>query len=60
MRLLGSRQPCNWFSCIEVITKRPSGDQVASRCEPFQSSLSGAAAVPGIHSQAPPFCAMAS
>ena len=35
-----SRQPCSAFSCIEVTRKRPSGEKVASRCEPFHSSRS--------------------
>ena len=29
------------FSCIEVTRKRPSGEKVAARCEPFQSSSLG-------------------
>ena len=44
-----SRQPCSVFSCMEVTTKRPSGDQVTSRCEPFHSSISGSASVLGNH-----------
>ena len=51
--LSGRRQPCSMFSCIEVTTKRPSGETKASRCEPFHSSASGAAAVLGNHRLAP-------
>ena len=47
------RQPCSVFSCIEVMTKRPSGETVMSRCEPFQLSVSGLVLAPGNHSVAP-------
>ena len=36
-----------------VIRKRPSGDTVTSRWEPFQLSVSGASAVFGNQSEAP-------
>ncbi len=49
----GSRQPWSVFSCIDVTTKRPSGDQVTSRCEPFHASASGAASVLGNQRLAP-------
>ena len=38
-----SRQPCSVGSCMVVTRNRPSGLNVTSRCEPFQSSISGAA-----------------
>src|SRR5262245_34065535 len=54
------RHTCSMLSCMEVATKRPSGDQVMSRCEPFQNSISGAASVLGNHSVAPSRCDRAS
>src|ERR1700682_2258258 len=36
-----SRQPCRACSCIVVTRKRPSGENNAPRCEPFQASISG-------------------
>src|SRR5438105_3472761 len=37
-----SRQQCSPGSCMEVTTKRPSGLNLAARCEPFHASISGA------------------
>ena len=47
-----SRQPCRACSCIVVTRKRPSGENNAPRCEPFQASGTGSAlpigATPGV------------
>ena len=51
--LSSMRQPCSAASCIPVTTKRPSGENVVARCEPFQSSSSGGEAALGNHRLAP-------
>src|SRR4051794_37057677 len=48
------RHPCSVGSCIEVTRKRPSGENITSRCEPFQAKVSGVACAFGNHRVTPP------